>query len=238
MYLRAPDNETLQGLITTEIYRAIPDTSNRILNIDNELLAFDGDTAKIEHCNNKALTLISKLQISNDDIDDSEKRQAVDFSRKVEGVGSDDFQRFIDLQCKYVVRDEIGDSFYNKTAITVEKSLSKSYSLGLTKIIEKITKANSLTKEQNSFYLEKIENFKKYMVIAIESNLYKRTASSIRSGQYLKRPLTVLSVREERIKKENLKLNDIIKNGLNLKDHSFEIIGCDPKPGRKNWLTW
>lgn len=223
MYLRNSDNDTLQGLMTTVIYNAISSSSNLILNIDKELLAFDGDTAKIEHCNNRALTLLNKLKISNDDIDDSEKRQADNFLRNLEDKGNLDIQYFIDLQCKYFVRDEIGVSFNNKTAINDLGFLVSNNNSQSAIIIEKIIKSNNLSQKQNSLYLEKIENFKKYMVIAIESHWYKVFATSIRKGKYPKRSASVISIREERIKNENLKLDDIIKNGLNLKNHSFEL---------------
>lgn len=223
MYLRNADNESLEGLITTEIYRALSNTSNVVQDIDKELLAFEGDDAKVTYCNSKSLDFINKLKISSDDIDDSEKRQAVSFLRKVDGVSADDFQYFMDLQSKCFVRDEIGDSFYDKSAIDDVKSLIRNYKPGEPIIIEKIIKVNNLTQKENNFYIEKIENFKRNMKFAIKSYLYKNIASLVRREQYPKRTPEVLSIREERIKKENLKLNDIIKNGLNLRYHSFEL---------------
>lgn len=222
MYLRNADNESLEGLITTEIYRALSNTSNVVLDIDKELLAFEGDDAKVTYCNSKSLDFINKLKVRNDDIDDSEKRQAVSFLRRLEAGSADDLEYFIDMQCKYFVRDEIGD-FYNKIKFKDEKSLIRNYKIQSPLIIKKITKVNDLTPEKNSFYLEKIEDLKKNMVYAIESYLYKNIASLVRSEQYPKRTPEVISIREERIKKENLKLNDIIKNGLNLRYHSFEL---------------
>ena len=185
MYLRNSDY-SLTGLINTEIYRAITNsTNNKPQEIRIELNAIVNDKKKIKYCEKEAIKLSKKLYKTPDDL---ERLQAINFLEANKGYKGN-FNMLIDNYCKDFTNN-LYTSFYNTITEDKAESLVESNSHpNPNTIIEDITKINKLSKLDNSYVIDSIENFKKYMIIAIEAQFYKVTPLVLNSIENRKTPV-------------------------------------------------
>lgn len=170
MFFRNADRDSIQGLITSEIYRAITgSTNNKPEDIKVELDAFTSVKEKIKYSNKKSVNFIKKLNNNSDDI---ERLQAIAFLNASVGIKSDLYSH-IDKYCNEFTYN-LPSTFYNHINKKDVEYLMK-LNLNNIHIIDEITKVNKLSLEDNSHIINSIENFKKYMVIAIKVLFYKST---------------------------------------------------------------
>ncbi len=191
MYLRNSDN-SVTGLITTSIYREITkSTNNKPQEIRIELNAFTNDKKKIKYCEKEAIKLSKKLYKTPDDL---ERLQAINFLEANKGFKGD-FYMLIDNYCKDFTNN-LSTSFYNTITEDKAESLIKSNTRpNPNTIIEDITKLNKLSQLDNSYIIDSIENFKKYMVIAIEAQLYRVMPLVLKSIEKIKTPVATPKVK-------------------------------------------
>ena len=179
MYLRTNDN-TLTGLITTSIYREITkSTNNKPQEIGIELNAIENDKKKIKYCEKEAIKLSKKLYETPDDL---ERLQAIDYLQATKGYNNISYA-LIDGYCKSFTHN-LPTSFYEKINVENIESLVKSNSHpNSNTIIEDISKINKLSDLENSYQIKSIKNFKNYMVIAIEVQIYKLAVLDLKSSE-------------------------------------------------------
>lgn len=213
MFFRNADRDTLQGLITTEIYKAITSsTNNKPEDIKVELDAFTSVKEKIKYSNKKSVNFIKKLNNNSDDI---ERLQAIAFLNANIGIKSELYYH-IDKYCNGFTNN-LPSAFYNQiNEIDVEHLMK--LNLNNNHIIDEITKVNKLSLEDNSYIISSIENFKKYMVIAINVLFYKSTVlvlNDIEKGgisAIITKVVPVIKAATKREVPESFTLKDYPKN--------------------------
>jgi hypothetical protein len=232
MYSRNSDNSLLD-LINTAIYIEIAHaTNNKPNEIGIELNAINYNNRKIKYCEKEAIKRTKKLYEIPDDL---ERFQAIKFlENNIDYKGN--FHALIDKYCKDFTNN-LSTSFYNSISENEAQSLvlSNSHSNAKT-IIDDISKINKLSKLDNSYIVKSIENFKKYMAIAIEAQFYKSTVLVLKPD-VIKKPSIEIPLSKPKSKHQSftyinnntkqtqltdlmnaLKRKNLIENSTDLKD--------------------